>query len=81
MDIDMGLDLCGDSANTSDNEEKDLYERIFFRKKLISSLKEIKDLSEENIKQEEKLKIYELENEELRKKYSTLILNEKKIAA
>ena len=42
MDIEMILDLHGDSASTSDNEEKNLDERIFFRKKFISAPKEIK---------------------------------------
>ena len=38
MDIEMGLDLCDNSANTSNREEKDLNERIFSLKNLISSL-------------------------------------------
>ena len=63
----MGLDLCGKSTSTFDNEENDLNERIFFRNNFISTLKEIKDLSEENIKQEEQLNIYELENERFSK--------------
>jgi len=45
MDTKMGLDIYGNSARTSDSEEKYLDERTFFRNKLISSLKEIKDLS------------------------------------
>lgn len=49
-------------------KKKDLDERIFFRKKLISSLKEIKELSKENLKHKEQLHDYELENEKLRKK-------------
>ena len=56
----MGLDLCGDSTSTSNSEEKDLNEMIYFRKKLIFSLKEIKDLPEENIKQEDQLKFMSL---------------------
>ena len=65
MDTQMRLYLCGNSANTFDSEEKDLNERIFFRNKLISTLKETKDLSDENLKQEQQLKIYDLENESL----------------
>jgi len=66
MKTKMVLDLFGDSS-TYDSEEKYLNESIYFRMKTISSIKEIKDLSKENLKQEEKLKIYELENEKLSK--------------
>lgn len=48
-------------------EEKNLDEMIFFRKKLISALKDIKELSEANLKKKEEFKIYELENEKLSK--------------
>lgn len=48
-------------------EEKNLDKMIFFRKKLISALKDIKELSEANLKKEEQFKIYELENEKLSK--------------
>ena len=64
----MGLDLCDNSSRTSEREEKDLNEKLFSIKKLMSSLKEINGLSKENLKQEEKLKIYKLENERLIKK-------------
>lgn len=67
MDTKMGLGIDDNSARTSNSEEKDLNERILFRKKLISTVKEIKDLSEENLKEEEQLKICELENGRLSK--------------
>jgi len=66
-DIEMALDPCGNSANTSNSEENDLDERIFFRERLMLDLKEIKFLSEENSKKEEKLKIYKLKNGKLRR--------------
>jgi len=66
-DSKRGLDHCSDFANTSDSEDNYLNARIYFRKKLISALKDIKELLEENIKQKEKLHDYELENDELRK--------------
>jgi len=43
--IEGNVELCGDSAITSHSEEGDLDERIYFKKKLTSTLKEIKELS------------------------------------
>lgn len=54
-------------APLNHSEEKDLDEMIYFRKKLISALKETKDLLEANLKKNEQLHEYELENEKLRK--------------
>jgi len=67
MDIEIDLDPCGGSSNTSNSEEKYLDESIYLSKNLISTLKDVKDLSKENLKQEKQLKLYELENEKLRK--------------
>lgn len=53
MDIEMVLYLYGGSLNTSHSKEKDLDERIYLRKKLISNLKEIKEISEANLRERE----------------------------
>lgn len=57
------IDLYGGSDSTFDSKENDLDERIYIRRKIISTLKEIKELSKENLKKKEKLHEYELENE------------------
>ena len=58
---------CCSESITSGDDEKDPNEGIFFKNRLISTLKDIKDLSKAIPTQEEKLKLYELENENLRK--------------
>lgn len=52
-DSKRGLDPSDDCSSTSKNKEKYLNERIYFRKKFIFALKEIKRLVEANEKKNE----------------------------
>jgi len=53
LDKEMDLDLCGDPANKCDSEERDLDKDIYFMRNLIYTIKDIKEISEENLKKKE----------------------------